>query len=352
MKTILLIEDNDDIRENMAEILELANYKVVTAADGKQGVAMAFEHKPDLIVCDIMMPVLDGYGVLHMIQKNEALSSVPFIFMTAKAERSEVRKGMEMGADDYITKPFNGTELLNAVESRLKKTELLRKQFSADLQGLNNLIETSSGQQQLQELIRDRSTNIYKKKQVIYSEGNHALRLYYVERGKVKTYKTNDDGKELIIGLYNDGDFLGYNPLLEGTDYRETAEALEETELVLIPRSEFEMLLNHNPQVMQQFVRMLARNVSEKEEQLLNLAYNSLRKKVAEALVKLAEKYGAGQAEGFSIAISRENLANIAGTAKESLIRTISDFKDEKLIDIQGGTIIILNPKKLKQMIN
>ena len=137
MKTLLLIEDNDEIRENTAEILELAMYNVFTAANGKDGVEKAIEVKPDLIICDIMMPVLDGYGVLHTIQKNESLKNIPFIFLTAKAERTELRKGMELGADDYVTKPFDGTELLNAIDRRLKKIELLKKDFTADANGVN-----------------------------------------------------------------------------------------------------------------------------------------------------------------------------------------------------------------------
>src|SRR6195952_1214049 len=121
MQRILLIEDNDEIRENTAEILELANYKVDTAANGKIGVEMALKARPDLIICDVMMPVLDGYGVLHLLQKNDSLKNIPFIFLTAKAERGDFRKGMEMGADDYITKPFSDIELLTAIEMRLKK---------------------------------------------------------------------------------------------------------------------------------------------------------------------------------------------------------------------------------------
>ncbi|MBC7508549.1 MAG: response regulator, partial [Ferruginibacter sp.] len=91
MQRVLLIEDNIEIRENTAEILELANYKVDTAANGKLGIEMALEHLPDLIICDIMMPVLDGYGVLHLLQKNEVLKNIPFIFLTAKAERGDFR---------------------------------------------------------------------------------------------------------------------------------------------------------------------------------------------------------------------------------------------------------------------
>ena len=127
MKTILLIEDSDDIRETTAEILELANYKVMSAENGKVGVEIANQIKPDLVICDIMMPVLDGYGVLHIFSQSPELQNIPFIFLTAKTERSDQRKGMEMGADDYLTKPFQEIELLNAIESRFRKIENLSK---------------------------------------------------------------------------------------------------------------------------------------------------------------------------------------------------------------------------------
>ena len=351
MKTILFIEDNEDIRENMQEILELSNYKVLTAPDGREGVALAVQHKPDLIVCDIMMPVLDGYGVIHMLQKNEETQNIPFIFLTAKAERSEMRKGMELGADDYITKPFNGTELLNAVESRLRKSELMRKEIAAGLNGLNELVQTVGGKDALKTFADDRVSSKFRKKQVIYSEGNHPHRMYFLEKGKVKAYKTNDDGKELVIDLYNEGDFFGYIAMFEGTAYKETVEALEDTEVAIIPREDFESLINNNRDVMRKFVQLLANNVTTREEKLLGLAYNSLRKKVADALMAIYTKYSGGNA-GFVIDISRENLANITGTAKESVIRTLSDFKDEKLIDIKQGDIIILNEKKLGNLLN
>lgn len=352
MKKVLLIEDNDDIRENTAEILELSNYLVYKAANGKEGVEQAIAHKPDLIICDIMMPVLDGYGVLHMIHKNPDLQHIPFIFLTAKAERVEVRKGMELGADDYITKPFNGTELLNAIEVRLKKSEQLSQTMSSGLTGLNTLLDIATEGKSLESLTEDRSTNKYKKKQVIYSEGNHPSRLFYVLSGKVRTFKMNDDGKELVVGLYNEGDFLGHIALLEGGTYKDTAEALADTELAIIPKSDFEALINNNPVVAQKLIQLLARNITEMEQQLLNLAYSSLRKKVAEALVALYKKYNPKGEEGFAIDLSRENLAAIAGTAKESMIRTLGDFKDEKLIDIKDGAIVVLNIKKLENLIN
>jgi CRP/FNR family transcriptional regulator, cyclic AMP receptor protein len=352
MKKILLIEDNDDIRNNTAEILELSNYKVITAENGKVGVQKALEYMPDIIICDIMMPVLDGYGVLHAVHKNDAVKNTPFIFLTAKTERSDLRKGMEEGADDYITKPFTGTELLNAVDSRLKKLEQLKQQLLPGIEGMNQLLQANSRINTLLSLTEECDTNKYKKKQTIYAEGNHPNRLYYVTKGKVKVYKSNDDGKELVTGLYSAGDFLGHIALLEDTVYKDTAEALEESELVVIPREDFDELINRDAGVANKFIRLLAKNISENEQQLLALAYNSLRKKVADALLAMQKKFSKEKDTAFVININRESLATIAGTATESLIRTLSDFRSEKLVDIKDGGIVILNQKKLEQLVN
>lgn len=352
MKMILLIEDNDDIRNNTAEILELANYRVVTAENGKRGVELAIQHKPDLIICDIMMPVLDGYGVLHAVHKNEAIKNTPFIFLTAKTERSDFRKGMELGADDYITKPFNGTELLNAVDSRLKKMDFLKSEISKGWEGLQQVVEMAGNGFSLGNFIEEQNNNTYKKKQAVYIEGNHPQFLFYVVTGKVKTFKRNDDGKELVTALYSPGEFIGYVSLLEKSVYRDSAEALEESELAMIPVGEFEKIINSNWEVAKLFIKLLASHVAEKENQLLGLAYNSLRKKVADALLMLQKKYQTDDAVDFVIDITRENLATIAGTATESLIRTLSDFKAEKIINIKDGYISIINRKKLENLVN
>jgi DNA-binding response OmpR family regulator len=140
MKTILVIEDNLKVRENIKEILELSGYTVLTAAEGKTGVEIALKNNPDLIVCDIMMPVLDGYGVLHLLNKNKATYGTPFIFLTAKSEKADFRKGMELGADDYLTKPFDGIELLTAIEMRLKKSDSLKIPATISKEGVNDFI--------------------------------------------------------------------------------------------------------------------------------------------------------------------------------------------------------------------
>ncbi|MCH5720833.1 response regulator transcription factor [Niabella hibiscisoli] len=138
MIKILLIEDNLEIRENITEILELGGYQVFTTSNGKDGVDTAIKERPNLILCDIMMPVLDGYGVLYLIQRHTELQGIPFIFLTAKSERHEMRKGMELGADDYITKPFHSTELLNAIEVRLAKVDNLKRLLPGNLEELMN----------------------------------------------------------------------------------------------------------------------------------------------------------------------------------------------------------------------
>jgi CRP/FNR family cyclic AMP-dependent transcriptional regulator len=348
MKKILLIEDNDIIRNNTAELLELSNYKVETAANGKTGIEKALRQKPDLIICDIMMPVMDGYGVLYAARRNELLKQVPVIFLTAKSERPDYRKAMDLGADDYITKPFTATELLTAVDSRLKRAEELK---NADTSSDNELADLK-GKRAIEELIANRNVTVIKRKKIIYSEGNHPNRVYYTLKGRVKVYKTNESGKELVTELYNEGDFFGHIPLLEGGVYKDTAVALENTELAIIPIDEFHNLLHSNNDAAAQFIEMLAKNVAEKETQLLKLAYNSLRRKVADALLMLQKKYGHEGESNFSIDITRENLASIAGTATESLIRTLTDFKDEKIIDMQKqkGHIVILNARKLEQI--
>jgi len=121
MKKVLVIEDNIDIRENIIEILELEGYTLFNADSGIKGVDLALEHQPDIILCDIMMPELDGYGVLQMLQKHKETNTIPFIFLTAKAEHLDQREAMELGADDYLVKPFDGLELLSSIESQLNK---------------------------------------------------------------------------------------------------------------------------------------------------------------------------------------------------------------------------------------
>ena len=243
MEKILLIEDNEALRDNTAEILGLANYEVFTAENGKVGVEMAMANPPDLIICDIMMPVLDGYGVFQIISKNLELQHIPFIFLSAKSERTDLRKGMEMGADDYITKPFSDSELINAIRARLEKIKLLKAQGGKGIENWYQIISDLGNKDEMHDALESHDVIQYKKKQVIYSEGQHPNKLYYIQTGKVKIYKTSDGGKELIIGLLSAGDFFGHIPLIENSIYGEFAETMEESTIRVIPRKEFEHLI-------------------------------------------------------------------------------------------------------------
>ncbi len=349
-KTILVIDDNNDLRENTAEILELAGYKTITAENGRQGVDAAVKEKPSLIVCDIMMPELDGYGVLHMLRKNPDTQQIPFIFLTAKTERSDFRKGMEMGADDYVTKPFDDIELLNAIEVRLKKAEVLEQNYSSTPQGLAQFVKDVKNTGLFTQLSEQYAVEQFGKKQTLYYGGKRPRFLYYLVSGKVKAFKLHEDGKEYITDLFSAGDFIGYTALIEDTTYDDSAVILEEAEIMQIPKEEFHQMVFSDINIAAKFIRIITQNVKEKEARLLSLAYSSLRKRVAKALVDINEKFY-NQNRQSIIEFSRDDIAQYVGTATESLIRTLSDFKGENLIEIKSGKISIINLEKLKHLL-
>lgn len=134
MKKILVIEDEKPVLSNIVEILTSGGFLPLCAENGITGIELAKENLPDLIVCDIMMPHLDGYQVLAELRSNIPTSTIPFIFLTAKAETNDLRQGMNLGADDYLTKPFRRQELLEAVSSRLAKHETLMLKYTAERQ--------------------------------------------------------------------------------------------------------------------------------------------------------------------------------------------------------------------------
>lgn len=350
MPSVLVIDDNADIRDNVAEILELAGYTSLTAENGKKGIETALREKPDIIICDIMMPELDGYGVLHLLQKNKDTRNIPFIFLTAKTERSDQRKGMEMGADDYVTKPFEEIELLNAVEVRLKKREILSQNYVQGASGITQFMKDVNASGLIQQLTNQYDVAPYSKKQFLYQEGKRPRFLYYIVKGKVKGFRTHEDGKEYITDLFSEGDFIGYSPIIEDKNYEDSTIALEDAEILQLPREDFQKMIYNDLSVATKFIHLITQNVKEKEERLLNLAYSSLRKRIAKALVDIHNKFNGG-GPSKRIEISREDIAQYVGTATESLIRTLSDFKSEKLIEIKEGKIIVTHPDQLSNLL-
>ncbi len=345
--TILVIDDNHEIADNICSILQLARYNVLYAENGKSGVDIAKKKSPDLILCDILMPELDGYGVAHILQQDTETANIPFIFLTAKADKEDFRIGMDMGADDYITKPFDSARLLHIVEMRLKKNQTLRSLTESESEGI--LSSESKGLAEVKKLLQNRSVRTFKKKEMLFMEGQSPNDLYYIEAGQVKTYKLNYDGKELITGIHKAGDFIGFVPLLEDKPYNETAEILDEARILIIPKSDFLSVIYSSKNIAGKFIKILAKDLDEAESRLLDIAYKSVRQRVATVLLKLNEELSKRGVD--SISMGRKDISNMVGTATESLNRTLADFKDEGLVEIASDGLRILNKEKMEKLL-
>lgn len=354
MKKILLIEDNKDIRENTANILELANYEVITAENGKVGIEKARTFKPDLVVCDIMMPQMDGFQVLQTFDKDSSMASTPFIFLTARTNKADVRLGMNLGADDYLTKPFEENELLDAITCRLSKRDNLKNEITRNLEGINSFLEEVSEIGAMEGLSKNHSLRPYEKREIIFWEGDKAHSLYFIEKGNVKTYKGTESGKELVTGLYGPGDFVGQLSLLHAAGtYVENAVVLDNAQLCAIPKSDFIKLLYGNPAVSQKFIAMISNNLIDVQTHLVDMAFAPVRRRAAKALLELHEKGLIKEERNTGMSIAREDFAGMIGTATETAIRTLSDFKDEGLIATDSGRrIILLNKEELQNIVD
>lgn len=352
MKKILLIEDNKDVRENTADILKLHDYEVLTAENGQVGITMAKQHLPDLILCDIMMPIKDGYMVLEELSNATDTLHIPFIFLTAKSDRTDFRKGMNLGADDYLTKPFEENELLEAVDTRIRKNDFLRKEFSKNLEGINEFFQDAYNYLTLDHIQKEYYSKLYDKKDFIFREDDGAHTLYFIHNGMVKTYKSTESGKEFVTGIHTTGDFIGQLSLLnpKGT-YLETAIAIHDTEAYAIPKADFIHLVNDKKDVSHKFMELISNNLIEVQDQLVNMAYSTVRQRVAKALLALYAKGIIKDSYYEGLDIPREDFAGMIGTATETAIRTLSDFKEEKLITMGHARRIILLDKERLQCI-
>ena len=346
---ILIIEDNPEMRDNIASILELGRYQVSTAANGKIGVELAHRDRPDLILCDIMMPELDGHAVLHILGKNPDTAAIPFVFLTAKAEVGDIREGMSLGADDYLTKPFDGSELLSVVETRIRKHELVASSFSRDIKDVDSFFNHVKEIKGLHHLSSARQHRRVKRKEFLFMEGQEPTDLYFIQKGKVKTYKTSREGKELVTGIHTDGEFIGFLCLLEKSPYLESAVALEDTDVYLIPGQDFNSLIYSNREIATQFIKLLANNLVAMEARLLEMAYQSVRQRVASSLLKVLDQFQNGRLSDL-ITVSRRDLSGIVGTATESLNRTLADFRDEGMIKLTDVGIRMLDRGRLERV--
>ena len=250
MKTILIIEDDIVLRENTAELLELSDYTVITAPNGRIGIERAKKELPDIIVCDIMMPEVDGYGVLEAMVSEDTTKHIPFIFLSAKTEHKEVRRGMDLGADDYLTKPFDEEELLSAIESRLAKSKILAMREMNVVADATVVDETPRNLNQLKNFFCDEGVeNKYKKGETIYRTGDRSNNLFLILKGVVKTHTMDDSAKELITGLFKADDFLGFTSFDDNIPYTESATAMENTEIVALSKTYVSDILKNSQDV-------------------------------------------------------------------------------------------------------
>lgn len=337
MKHILLIEDNHDIRENISELLELSGYGIQTAENGKLGIKKALDTVPDLIICDIMMPEMDGYEVLHILSKNPKTSHVPFLFLSAKSEMKDMRKGMNLGADDYLTKPFEELDLLNAIESRFNRNEKLKQ---------NSFSSTQPNS--LEKLLEQATVKTFKTKSSIYTEQDHFQYIYFIERGKVRTYRSHESGKEITVKLLGDGEWFGLSETAENNLHDHAAIAMEDSIIQLIHKETFFESLYSNKVFVERILKDLLVEKGAHEKKLVELAYNSVRRRVADALINLHDKFHF-ESHNKHIKISRDALASIAGTSTESAIRMLSDFKESGLIEVDKSGIQIKNIDQLRK---
>ncbi len=347
MKKVLFIEDDTVVRENTAELLELSDYKVVTAPNGKVGVALAIKENPDIIVCDVMMPEMDGYGVLKSLSENPDTQKIPFIFLSAKTEHKDIRKGMDLGADDYLTKPFEEEELISAIESRLAKVSILNNRNEKAPSPDNDHPQLNS-LQDLRNLIKNYEEQSYKTGEKIYEAGKQSFHFYLVERGVVKSHQMDQYGKELITSLYKEGDFFGNISFNKVSPNQEFATAMEDTKVFAVSKEEFKEILSKNPKITLDLIDVMGDNITGIKEQLLEMAYGSVRKKTARTILLFSQKIRRHPTQ--SIRISRSDLASVAGMASETLIRTLSDFKKEGLLEIEGRNIKLLDVEGLKKI--
>ena len=343
-KVILLIEDDLVLAENTKELLELSGYIVITSHDGKSGFQKAFKEEPDLIISDIMMPQWDGYQVYEALQQHHKTSKIPFIFLSAMSNLCDIRKGMNMGADDYIPKPFDDRDLIIAVEKRLEKknshqkikTEPSKIVQRDQLQELKNFFRTYGEQLEAE------------KDEEIFLQGRSASSVYLLEYGLVKTFELDEWGKELITDISQKGDFLGFYSFKAQNVLPESATALERSILFRISHRDFVAMLKQNQELTLEFAELLSNHLITLKTHLLEMAYGSVLKKTASTLLEFVKKSNSSLQP--LLKVSRGDMASVAGISTESFIRSLSSLKADGIIDIIGRNIRILDLQKLRNI--
>lgn len=201
--------------------------------------------------------------------------------------------------------------------------------------------------EEISEISANKSCTIYKRGQAIFQEGNKPFGVFCMNEGKVKITKHGSEGKEHIVRLAKPGDTMGYRALLSDTRYSASAIALEDSKVCFISAEDFQRLIAQNYLVAKDMMRMLSNALADAELSIAQLATKPVRERIAEALLLLKKVYGKPDEKEFTISLSREDLASLVGTAKETAIRFLSELKDEGIVITHGSSITILDPERL-----
>ena len=346
MPKIVVIEDQEEVRENLMETLELADYEVFGACDGHEGVRAVKEHLPQLVLCDVMMPRLDGFGVLELLRKDATTAAIPLVFLTARAERDDLRRGMNLGAADYVTKPFFQDELLRVVELRLADAAASSPRQQAARNG-GGLVDESAATAALLALRERGRRRGYHERAPICFAGDTAHSAFYVERGRVRLFRDTDFGKGITVDAVGPGGWVGVGDVIAEAAMSASASAYPEAEVVIVDRAEVVDAFRHEPALGMWLARQLAQDIALRNESLLQVAYFSVRKRVAEFLLRADERLGDGAAERV-LDFRREDIAETIGTTPESVTRVLTEFRREGAVELPGaGGVVVASRAKL-----
>ena len=332
MSKLLIIEDNAEVRDNLDDILTLAGYDVLTAGSGKEGIRLAIDERPELILCDIMMPELDGFGVLKILGERGDTVGIPFVFVTAKSEQEDLRRGMNLGADDYVTKPFYKDELLRVIEVRLRKTAGTRKAAPGTWSGF---LSRGALERAMESLLAHRSSRRYRRGEAVYREGEAVRDVFVLRSGYAKHQKTTTFGKTLIVYVFRPGQLFGYPEVIAGTAYQHDTIALTDLEVDFLPAALVQERMASDPNIADMVIGHLAHGLLDADRRMMQQAYLSVRERCAKALLRADAVFG----DTYPWPMSREELAQWAGTAKETFIRNLTDFREAGLVDIDANAI-------------
>lgn len=231
----------------------------------------------------------------------------------------------------------------------------LKNMHCADCQSLHGdtCVIGKIEKQWVDKLQERKHLNTFRKGSLIFHEGNYPVGLYAIFSGKVKIFKTSDTGKDYILRLAKDGEVLGYRSILTNEKYEVSAEALEDTQLCFIPSESFMTALQGSTRLSMGVMDLLASELKNTEEKLAEMAHKTVKERTAEMILMLRRFYGLEE-DGNTInaSLSREELASLVGTATETLIRMLSDFKDNKVLELKGKKITILNLRLLQELAN